>query len=74
MTISVEEGHLDENALARHVGGEGTDSERSRVGEHIDACDRCRELVTAMVRTLVTPEDDQQPSWRPREPPESPSL
>jgi predicted Ser/Thr protein kinase len=64
MTISVEEGHLDENALARHVGGEGTDSERLRVGEHIDACDRCRELVTAMVRTLVTPENDQQPSWR----------
>ncbi|HEY1905651.1 MAG TPA: serine/threonine-protein kinase [Myxococcaceae bacterium] len=64
MTISVEAGHLDENALARHVGGEGTESERSRVAEHIDACDRCRELVCALVRTLVTPEDDQPSSWR----------
>ena len=64
MTISVEEGHLDENVLARHVGGEGTDSERTRVAEHIDVCDRCRELVGALVRTLVTPEAEQ-PSWRP---------
>ena len=64
MTISVEEGHLDENALARHLGGEGTESERLRVAEHIDACEWCRELVTALVRTLVTPENDQQPSWR----------
>ncbi len=63
MTVSVEEGHLDENALARHVGGEGTEEERARVAEHIDACDRCRELVSAMVRTLVTPEEDR-PSWR----------
>ena len=63
MTISVEEGHLDENALARHVDGEGTESERARVAEHIDACDRCRELVGALVRTLVTPEQDR-PSWR----------
>src|SRR6516164_7837480 len=64
MSISVEEGHLDENALARHVGGEGTETERARVAEHIDACDRCRELVGALVRTLVTPEQDR-PSWRP---------
>jgi hypothetical protein len=64
MTISVEEGHLDENALARHVGGEGTESERARVIEHIDVCDRCRELVGALVRTLVTPEDDRSSSWR----------
>ncbi len=63
MTVSVEDGHLDENALARHVGGEGTEAERARVAEHIDACDHCRELVTAMVRTLVTPEEDR-PSWR----------
>ena len=63
MTISVEEGHLDENVLARHVGGEGTEAERARVAEHIDACDRCRELVSALVRTLVTPEADR-PSWR----------
>ena len=63
MTISVEEGHLDENALARHVGGEGTEDERTRVAEHIDACDHCRELVGALVRTLVTPEQDR-PSWR----------
>ena len=63
MTISVEEGHLDENALARHLGGEGTEDERTRVAEHIDACDHCRELVTALVRTLVTPEQDR-PSWR----------
>ena len=63
MTISVEEGHLDENALAQHVGGEGTEAERTRVAEHIDSCDRCRELVGALVRTLVTPEEDQ-PSWR----------
>ena len=63
MNISVEEGHLDENAIARHVGGEGTETERSRVTEHIDTCDRCRELVVALVRTLVTPEEDQ-PSWR----------
>jgi predicted Ser/Thr protein kinase len=63
MNISVEEGHLDENALARHVGGEGTDDERARVREHIDVCDRCRELVGALVRTLVTPEEDR-PSWR----------
>ena len=40
MTISVEEGHLDENALARHVGGEGTEDERARVAEHIDALRR----------------------------------
>jgi predicted Ser/Thr protein kinase len=63
MTISLEDGHLDENALARHVGGEGNENERARVAEHIDVCDRCRELVTALVRTLVTPEQDR-PSWR----------
>jgi predicted Ser/Thr protein kinase len=63
MTASLEEGHLDENVLARHVGGEGSETERARVAEHIDACDRCRELVSALVRTLVTPEQDR-PSWR----------
>jgi serine/threonine protein kinase len=63
MTISVEEGHLDENVLARHVGGEGTETERTWVAEHIDVCDRCRELVGALVRTLVTAEEDR-PSWR----------
>ncbi|HVP59263.1 MAG TPA: serine/threonine-protein kinase [Myxococcaceae bacterium] len=63
MTLSVEEGHLDENVLARHVGGEATEAERAGVAEHIDACDRCRELVSALVRTLVTPEGDR-PSWR----------
>jgi hypothetical protein len=63
MTASLEDGHLDENVLARHVGGEGSESERARVAEHIDACDHCRELVSALVRTLVTPEQDR-PSWR----------
>ncbi len=28
---------------------------------HIDACDRCRELLAALVRTLVTPDDEDRP-------------
>ena len=54
----LEGAHLDENAVARHMDGDGTDSERARVGEHIDRCDRCRELLSALVRTMVTPEED----------------
>ena len=59
--LDLEDGHLDENAIARHVGGEATDAERARVAEHIDGCDRCRELLSALVRTLVSAEDDTPP-------------
>ncbi|MGZ6096760.1 MAG: serine/threonine-protein kinase [Myxococcaceae bacterium] len=59
----IDEEHLDENALARHVGGEGTDAERARVASHIDGCDGCRALLAALVRTLVAP-DAEEPSHR----------
>ena len=49
---------LDENAVSRHLSGEGTEEERAAVRTHIDVCDRCRELLTALVRTLVTPDED----------------
>jgi predicted Ser/Thr protein kinase len=57
-SVDLEGGHLDENAVARHVDGEGTDSERARVAEHVDGCDRCRDLLSALIRTMVTPEED----------------
>ena len=57
-SFDLEEGHLDENAVARHVDGEETDAERARVAEHVDGCDRCRELLSAFIRTVVTPEQD----------------
>jgi len=62
-----DEEHLDENALARHVGGEGTDSERAGVTAHIEACEGCRALLTALVRTLVAPEiEEHAPRLLPR--------
>lgn len=59
----LDEDHLDENMLARHVGGEGTEAERARVTRHIDGCDPCRMLLAALVRTLVAPDADE-PSHR----------
>ena len=60
MTVSLlpEPECLDENVVSRHVSGEGTEEERAAVRAHIDACDRCRELLTALIRTLVTPDDE----------------
>jgi Protein kinase domain/Putative zinc-finger len=49
---------LDENVVARHLSGEGTEEERAAVRAHIDVCERCRELLSALVRTLVTPDDE----------------
>jgi hypothetical protein len=50
--------HLDENQVARHVSGEGSEAERAEVRVHIDVCDRCRELLASLVRTLVVPEPE----------------
>jgi eukaryotic-like serine/threonine-protein kinase len=52
----IDDEHLDENALARHVAGEGTDAERVRVTAHIDGCEGCRELLISLVRTVVAPD------------------
>jgi hypothetical protein len=49
---------LDENQVARHLAGEGSEAERGEVRAHIDTCDRCRELLTSLVRTVVTPEPE----------------
>jgi len=49
---------LDENVVARHLSGEGTEEERGAVRAHIDVCERCRELLSALVRTLVTPDGE----------------
>lgn len=54
-----DEEHLDENVLARHVGGEGTEAERARVTTHIDQCQDCRTLLGALVRTLIAPDADE---------------
>ena len=52
---------LDENEVARHLAGLGTEQERARVGEHLDSCERCSELLSALVRTMVAPEPDEWP-------------
>ena len=62
----IDEEHLDENILARHVGGEGTEAERIRVASHIDGCEGCRELLAALVRTLVAPEVQERIPALPR--------
>ena len=49
---------LDENVVARHLSGEGTEEERAVVRAHIDACERCRELLSALVRSLVPPDEE----------------
>jgi hypothetical protein len=55
---SARDEHLDENQVARHLSGEGSEEERAQVRVHIDACDRCRELLTSLVRTVIVPEPE----------------
>ena len=58
---------LDENAVARYLADDTRDDERQAVREHLDTCDRCRDLLAGLVRTLVTPEpDDGLPRMLPR--------
>jgi len=51
---------LDENAVALYLAEDTRDDEREAVRAHIDTCDQCRELVSGLVRTLVTPEPDEK--------------
>ena len=58
---------LDENAVARYLADDTRDDEREAVRAHLDTCDRCRDLVAGLVRTMVTPEhDDVLPRMLPR--------
>jgi len=58
VTAPAAPGCLDENAVARYLADDTRDDEREAVRAHLDTCDRCRDLVAGLVRTLVTPEPD----------------
>jgi predicted Ser/Thr protein kinase len=51
---------LDENGVALYLAEDTRDDEREAVRAHLDTCDQCRELVTGLVRTLVSAEPDEQ--------------
>ncbi len=50
---------LDENGVALYLAEETRDDELQAVRAHLDSCDRCRELVAGLVRTLVAPEPQE---------------
>ena len=58
---------LDENGVALYLAEDTRDDEREAVRAHLDTCDQCRELVSGLVRTLVSAEPDEQtPTTLPR--------